>query len=275
MRFADLHLHSIYSDATYTPLELIKKAKSMDLACISLVDHDTIRGIKPTQELARLQDIELIPGIELSSEYEGLEIHILGYFINDENPRLLEKLAFLKKNRIERAYKILRRLEDLGIKLKAETIFEFAKNGVVGRLHIARAMLKQGLIGSIKEAFDKYIGDRSPAYITDFKLNPYEAIDLIKAASGIPVLAHPYILGRDELIGDFAKAGLMGLEVYYPEHTKEMIQRYLGFAKEYGLLLTGGSDCHGEAKPQVRIGSIKIPYALVEELKLAKENILR
>lgn len=275
MKFADLHLHTIYSDSTYTPFTLAKKAKSAGLSCIAVVDHDTVDGLSPTQEALEPEGIELVSGIELSSDYNGLEIHILGYLFDPKNIKLLEKLDFLKGNRVERVYKILKRLKGMGVELAPEPIFEFSRDGVVGRLHIARAMVKQGLVNTIKEAFDKYIGDRSPAYLADFKLSPYEAIDLIKSASGIPVLAHPYILGNDALIGEFAKAGLAGLEVYYPEHSKSMIQRYLGFAKKYGLLLTGGSDCHGDAKPEERIGSIKIPYDLVEELKLAKESMLR
>ena len=130
--------------------------------------------------------------------------------------------------------------------------------------------MKAGLVGSIAEAFRRYIGDKCPAYVCNFRFSPSEAIKLIRDVGGIPVLAHPYTLNRDELIPEFVDCGLMGLEVYYSEHTQGMINLYLALAKEYNLLVTGGSDCHGNAKPEVKIGSVKIPYELVEKLKEAK-----
>lgn len=272
MKFADLHLHTIFSDSTYTPQELIEEASKTGLSCIAVVDHDSVAGIEPTLEYARIKDIELIPGIELSTEYDGLEIHILGYLIDCAQEDLKEKLAFLKRNRIERIYKIADKLKDIGVRLNPQDVFAMANRGTVGRLHIARVMVKDGCVGSTGEAFQKYIGDKCPAYVCGFKFSPEEAIKLIKDIGGIPVLAHPYSLNRDELIPQFINAGLKGLEAYYPEHTPSMTQSYLKLAKKYNLLVTGGSDCHGLAKPEVRIGSLKIPYDLVEKLKLAKEN---
>jgi hypothetical protein len=273
MKFADLHLHTLFSDSTYTPEELVKETKKAGLSCIALTDHDTAAGIEPTQEAARGKDIELLPGVELTSEYDGLEIHILGYLINYRDKELIERLDFLKKNRVERAYKILDKLKNIGMELNPEEVFAIAKLGTVGRLHIARAMLKKGFVGSISEAFYKYIGDKCPAYICGFKLSPSEAIKLIREADGIPVLAHPYSMNRNELIPEFVAEGLMGLEVYYPEHTQSMVNFYLNLAQKYNLLVTGGSDCHGSAKPEVKIGSVKLPYDLVEKLKLAKEKL--
>jgi predicted metal-dependent phosphoesterase TrpH len=263
----------MFSDGTYTPEELIREALSAGLSSVAVVDHDTVDGIEPTIEIARAKDIEVLPGIELTSEYEGLEIHILGYLLDYKNKDLREKLDFLKQNRIQRIYRIVDKLKDIGIKLEAQAVFDIAKEGTVGRLHIARAMVKENLVSSISEAFRKYIGDKCPAYVCGFRFSPNEAISLIKKMAGIPVLAHPYSLHRNELIPVFSDAGLMGLEVYYPEHTKSMVNLYLGLAKKYNLLVTGGSDCHGDAKPEARIGSLKIPYSLVEQLKDAKERI--
>ncbi|MBU1726329.1 MAG: PHP domain-containing protein [Candidatus Omnitrophica bacterium] len=273
MKFADLHLHTVFSDGTYTPSGLIKAASEAGLSAISVVDHDTVAGLEPCIEIGMPRGIEVLPGIELTSEYEGLEIHILGYLIDYRNNNLIKQLAILKETRIKRIYEIAAKLKELGVILKPQTVFDLAKEGTVGRLHVARAMLQEKLVGSIYEAFQKYIGDRSPAYVLGFRLSPLEAVKLIKNAGGIPVLAHPYSLRNDDLIPKFAEFGIMGLEIFYPEHSQGMINLYLDIAKKYELLVTGGSDCHGDAKPDVKIGSIKLPYELVESLKKAKERL--
>lgn len=274
MKFADLHLHSLFSDGTYTCEELIRESIRAGLSAIALVDHDTVDGIGHTLTIARMNNIEVLPGIELTAEYNGLEIHILGYLIDYKDEGLRERLDFLRKNRIERAYKIIEKLKAMGINLKVEAVFDIAKQGTVGRLHIARAMLKEGIINSIPEAFGKYIGDKAPAYVCHFKFTPLEAINLIKRIGGIPVLAHPYVNACDELIPEFVNYGIMGLEVYYPEHGPTLERKYLQLAEKYNLLVTGGSDCHGNAKPGVKIGSVKIPYELVDKLKEAKQGLL-
>jgi len=271
-KFADLHLHTNFSDGTYTPQELVLKSIKCGLSAIAIVDHDTICAIVPALEAAKEKNIEVLSGIEFSSEHETKEVHILGYLIDYNNSALLEKLDFLKKIRIQRVYKIIEKLKSLGVILSPEAVFEIAKGGTVGRLHIARAMLKEGLISSLAEAFQKYIGDKCPAYVLGFKFSVKEAIELIKKSGGIPVLAHPYVLNNDELILQFIEDGLMGLEIYYPEHSQSMVNFYLKLAKKHNLLITGGSDCHGAAKPEVKIGSIKIPYELVEKLKQEKEK---
>jgi 3',5'-nucleoside bisphosphate phosphatase len=266
-RFADLHLHTAYSDGTYTPEELISESFKCGLSAISVVDHDTVEGLTFVNQAAEIKGIEVIPGIELSAEYEGLEIHILGYFINHEDRKLIERLDNLKKNRIDRVYKIVEKLKDMGVTLDPKAVFDLSKQGTVGRLHIARAMVAEGKVNSVFEAFRKYIGDRSPAYVLGFKFSPQEAIKLIKDSGGLPVLAHPYSINNDDYIIKFIEFGLMGLEVYYPEHSQSMINFYKNLAIKYNLFATGGSDCHGKAKPEVRIGCMKIPYELVERMK--------
>ncbi|MBI4707018.1 MAG: PHP domain-containing protein [Candidatus Omnitrophica bacterium] len=271
--FADLHLHTIFSDGTYTPEQLVSKAKSKGLSAIAAVDHDTVSGIQPCIEAGKGCGIEVIPGIELSAEYNGLEVHILGYFFDYKSDALIEKVEFLRKNRIERIYKIVDKLKEMGVNLDPESVFSIAKGGTVGRLHVARAMVKHGVVGSVYEAFQKYIGDKRAAFVLGFKFSPRQAVELIKNSGGIPVLAHPYSLNNDGLIPEFVEAGIMGLEVHYPEHSQSMVNFYLELAKKYNLLVTGGSDCHGEAKPREMIGSIKISYELVEKLKQAKNNL--
>ena len=273
MKFADLHLHTVFSDGTYTPQQLISESARVSLSAVAITDHDTVDGIPPAIEMAEKKNVEILAGIELTAEYEGIEIHILGYLIDYKARGLLEKLETLKKNRIERIYKMVDRLKGMGLTLSPQTIFDLSKEGTVGRLHVARAMVKERLVSSVPEAFQKYIGDKSPAYILGFRFSPAEAIELIKDAGGIPVLAHPYSLNNDEIILKFIDSGLMGLEVYYPEHSQAMINFYLDLAKKHNLLVTGGSDCHGNAKPGVKMGSIKIPYDLVERLKESKDKL--
>lgn len=274
MRLADLHLHTVFSDGSYTPEELIDKAFLKGLSTVSVVDHDTVSGIERTFQAGNSKGIEVLPGIELTAEYENSEVHILGYLIDYKLKDLLEKLDCLSKTRQERIYKITEKLKKLGVNLEPESVFDVVKQGNPGRLHIARAMVAEGLVKSTAEAFHKYIGDKCAAYVSGFKLSPSEGINLIKSAGGIPVLAHPYSLNRDELIPKFVDSGLMGLEVYYPEHTQSMVNFYLKLAKKYNLLVTGGSDCHGKAKPEIKIGLVKIPYELVEKLKSVKQGLI-
>lgn len=273
MKVADLHLHTNASDGTYTPEEVVLKSKKAGLSAISIVDHDTVDALDTALEIAKTEEIEIIPGIELSAECDGKEIHILGYLIDHRNKDLTGKIKILKTNRIDRVHKITEKLKDLGVMLDPKIVFDIAQGGNISRLHIARALVRVGAVGTTGEAFQRYIGDSSPAYVLGFKMRPEEAISLIKNAGGIPVLAHPYSLHSDEITLKLIGLGIMGLEIYYPEHSQGMINFYLDLAKKYNLLITGGSDCHGTAKPEVRIGSIKIPYALIEELKKAKEKL--
>lgn len=273
MKFADLHLHTYFSDGTYSPEEIVSKSHKAGLSAIAVVDHDTVEGINPVLMAAAKSEVEVIPGIELSAEDDGSEIHILGYFVDYESKDFLKNLDLLKKNRIERIHKIVKKLNDLGVDLNPQDVLDIAKNGTAGRLHIARAMVKAGAVGSTAEAFQKYIGDKGPGYVCGFRFNPREAIKLIKNVGGVPVLAHPYTLNNDELIPKYVDYGIMGLEVYYPEHSQSMVNFYLRLAQKYNLLVTGGSDCHGSAKPEVRIGSVKVPYELVEKLKEAKGRL--
>ncbi|MFH0827217.1 MAG: PHP domain-containing protein [Candidatus Omnitrophota bacterium] len=274
MKFADLHLHTHYSDGTYAPGQLVRESRKVGLSAIAVVDHDTVEGILPVIQAAQGEDLEVLPGIELSAEHEDAEVHILGYLLDYQNKELRMRLDILKNNRLERIYKITDKLKAAGVRLNPEAVFDVAGKGTVGRLHVARAMVQEGLVENVFEAFQKYIGDRGPAYVLGFKFSPQEAIQLIIDSGGIPVLAHPYTIRDDDMIFKFIEYGLMGLEVYYPEHSQSMINFYLELAKNNNLLVTGGSDCHGNAKSEVKIGSMRIPYELVENLRQAKEKRL-
>lgn len=274
MNYADLHMHTLASDGTYPAGRIVTESIKAGLSCIAITDHDTVDSIAPAMESARGQDIEVIPAVEFTCEFNGSEVHILGYLIDYKDAGLLSQLATLRKNRIERIYKIVDKLKAVGVELDPESVFRLSSgSGTIGRLHVARAMVKEAKVGSIYEAFQRYIGDAGPAYVLGFRLSPVEVIRMITDAGGIPVLAHPYLLKSEDLIPEFIRYGIRGLEIYYPEHSQSMINYYLGIAREQGLLVTGGSDFHGSAKPDVKIGSIKIPYELVQKLKEAKQNL--
>lgn len=271
MKYADLHTHTYFSDGTLSPVDLIQACRRARLAAVSIVDHDTLEGLAQAEEEAGAAHIELIPGIELSAEFDQREIHVLGYFIDRHNEALARQLLVLKKNRIERIYKIIEKLEALGVRLSAETVFAVAGGaGTVGRMHVARALVRDKHVKSVTEAFAKYIGDKGPAYVLGFRFSPRESIDLIKQAGGIPVIAHPYLIRNDEVIPELVKHGLMGVEVYYPEHSQSQMNYYRGLAEEYNLLITGGSDYHGTAKPGVKLNCMKLSYEYVRKLKEAR-----
>ncbi|RJP29785.1 MAG: PHP domain-containing protein [Candidatus Omnitrophota bacterium] len=272
MKFVDLHLHSFFSDGTCSPQELVLQAKEAGVSAISVVDHDTVSAVSLVADEANKYDIEVVPGIELSADYNGSEVHILGYLIDHQAKDFLDELELLKKSRIKRIYMMLDKLNTLGVNLSPDSVFAVAGSGTISRLHIARAMLNEGFITSIQEAFQKYIGDKGPAYVSSFRLGPKEAIGLIKRVGGLAVIAHPYILASDKPILEFIEFGLDGIEIFYPEHSQSMIKHYLKLAEEYNLLATGGSDFHGSAKPEVKIGCVKIPYHIVQDMRDYKKE---
>jgi len=272
MKYADLHLHTSYSDGTYTVEELLAKAKKAGLSCISVVDHDTTQAVPLAREKGKHLGIEVLSGVELTCAYAGREVHILGYLINERDSALIKKLRQIRQVRKKRIYQMLEKLKKMQIEVLPEEVFSLAHSQSVGRLHLARVLAKKGYASSITDAFSRFIGDDCPAYVCGFKLSIPEAIAIIQKTGGIPVLAHPYTLGNDELIFKFIDFGIKGLEVFYPEHTKEKVSTYKNIALKYNLLVTGGSDCHGKAKPAVLIGKVKIPYTLVQKLKQAQDN---
>lgn len=267
-RLADLHIHTHYSDSNSSPQEVIDHAVKAGLSCIAITDHDTLAGIKPTQDAAQSHGIEVIPGIELSSEVQGKDIHVLGYFIDDTQGPIRDILTEMQKARVERIARMIEKLKVCQIDdITLEEVTCRPRSGAVGRPHLAAVLLEKGWVGSIREAFDKYLAEGGVAYVQKFKQSPYEAIRLIEESGGVAVLAHPMLTQVDELIPGLAKAGLRGLEVYYPNCSAKVIQYYEGLAKKNGLIATGGSDAHGDLKKHTYVGKVKIPYNLVEALK--------
>lgn len=269
-RPADLHIHTNFSDSTQSPEEVVDQAHEQGLGCIAITDHDTMDGIEPAVEAAKKYALEIIPGIELSSEADGKDIHILGYFIDYKNENFARKIRNMQNARVERMREMIGKLKGLGIdNITLDEVCERAESNSVGRPHLAAVMLEKGCVTSIKKAFDQYLADDAPAYVSKYKQSPYEAIDLIRSAGGIAVLAHPMLTGVDEMIPGLVEAGLHGLEVYYPNRSDDVIRFYEGLAEKYQLIATGGSDAHGDVKKHTFIGKIKIPYSVVEQLKKA------
>ena len=267
-KFADLHIHTHYSDSTSSPQEVVEQSLAAGLSCIAITDHDTIDGIRPIMEIASQHDLEIISGLELSTEMNGKDIHILGYGFDYENREFQDQLKKMQDVRVERMEEMIVKLKKFGIdNIQLEEVCSLAKSQAVGRPHLARVLIEKGWVSNYRAAFDKYLAEGAAAYVPKFKQTPFEAIQLIKKVGGIAVLAHPMITSVDELIPGFAREGLEGLEVYYSNTTDTFIEFYEGIARKNSLLLTGGSDAHGQAKRHTYVGRRNIPYELVEKMK--------
>jgi predicted metal-dependent phosphoesterase TrpH len=265
---ADLHIHSTTSDGRLTPAEVVKEAAKKGLRFIALTDHDTIEGIAPALAAAKsFPDLRLIPGVEISTDIPAGEVHVLGYFFDYTSRELLEKLEQFRNSRLNRAKGMVAKLDKLGIHLDWQQVEQIAGSSVMGRPHIAQAMLEKGYIDSFKQAFTDYIGRDGPAYVEREKVTPAEAVALIIKARGLAVLAHPFTAGAPEAMTIALKsAGLVGIEAYYDGYSDEEIEQLVSLAKKHNLITTGGSDFHGLDSTETAIGGIDLPLASVEEL---------
>jgi len=267
----DLHTHTSASDGILSPEELVDRAFQLGLTGIAVTDHDTVSGL--AQAMDRQQkykgSLEVIPGIEMNAEKEDCEVHILGYFIDYLDSRLHARLEELKTSRLNRAHEMVRKLRSMGYNITFEQISQIAQNDLIARPHIAQALVQNNNVFSIREAFDKLIGRGRPAYVPRYKFLPQEALNLIKAAGGIAVIAHPGLIKNQSLIQEVIAAGIQGIEVYYPDHTPEQIKKYEKIAEKHGLLVTGGSDYHGLNREMndPRLGSCGISTEQMEKIK--------
>jgi len=264
----DLHLHTTASDGSLSPGQVVELAANLGLNAIAISDHDTVEGIQEALAFAERLDARVIPAVELSSRYNSRDIHILGFFI-DYKSRVLDKaLSSLRKARIERAEKIVVCLQGEGLDITFEEVLEVAGGASVGRPHIARALLKNNQVSRISEAFVKYLKRGSLCYIDKFVYSPSQAISLIHEVGGVAVFAHPGLAGLDEHIPEFVAMGLDGIEAYHIEHTPDVVKHYLQIAYDYGLVVTGGSDCHGPLSTHgLRLGTIYVPDKTLVQLE--------
>lgn len=267
MKTADLHVHTFYSDGTDSPERVAELAKEAGLSAIALTDHDNTEALALAQPAAQRVGLELIPGIEMSASMDGLEVHILGLFINFSHQPLVEHLKVQQQRRVHRVHEMTKRLAAVGVRIEAEEVLQLAGVGTVGRPHVARILLKRGYVSSLPEAFERYLGPKNPGFVPGSTVAPAAIIRLIRDAGGVPVLAHPIFLKRDALIDDFTRDGLAGLEVYHSSHTPEQVRQYEMVADRLKLLPTGGSDYHGASKEGLPIGAVKIPYEYVDALR--------
>jgi len=272
MKFADLHLHTQFSDGTFTPEELVLYAQKSGLACIAVTDHDTVEACVRAAAACAAVRMEFIPGAELTAEHEDIEVHVLGYFLDTENRALLGRIAQFQTVRQQRIYEMVAALNKLGVPLKVEAVFALANCKSPGRPHVARALVKEQLIGSLDEAFERYLKKGRPAWVPKTKMSALESVELIHQAGGLAVMAHPGLNRSDEIIPALVEAGLDGIECFHTKHSTVMSERYLEIAERHHLLVTGGSDCHGFSKNKPLIGTVKLPYEHVERLHAARQN---
>ncbi|OPX30591.1 MAG: hypothetical protein B1H08_01200 [Candidatus Omnitrophica bacterium 4484_171] len=265
--YADLHIHSIYSDSSLSLENVFQEAKNAGLKCISLTDHDTIRGIKDARMISVSYGIELISGIEFSAQHGDREVHILGYMIDDDSKKINDVVSELKMVRMDRIRKMSLKLSSLGLKIEKDDLDNIIKDAVPTRLHLALCMVKKGYSNSIRDAFKKYLSYGKPAYVSRFRYSVKESIGILKKSKGVVFLAHPHLLPIKEWIHDFVDWGIDGIEVMYPGYSPEVTDKFSKIASRYNLLKSGGSDSHGIYKDFTAIGNTRIPYEWVRKIK--------
>ena len=266
---ADLHVHTNYSDGSFSPAEVLELAVGIGLTHIAITDHDSVDGVPQAVAAAQGGPVEVVSGVEVSARMAHPEIHIIGLFIVPGRGTLCKFLRERLDERRARIHTMTSKLRDLGLALTPEDVFAVASNGAPGRIHVAEALVRKGQVGSLQEAFYRYIGDNGPAYVARQVISPREAAEHIRSAGGVPILAHPGLSNCDELIPALVDSGIMGLEVYYPAQTSAEEEFYLRIAEKHGLLVSGGSDCHGRFKNEVMMGKVRIASERVERLREA------
>lgn len=270
----DLHSHTTASDGTLTPRELVQEAARRGLRVLAITDHDSTDGLpEAIEEAQRHPSLEIVPGIEINTDVNETEIHVLGYFIDYKAEWLQALLGELREGRLQRVHRMADRLATLGMPIDPQEVFALVKEGAAGRPHVAQVMVTRGYVKSVRDAFSKYLHAGGPAYVPHKKVSPPEAIAIIRQALGVAVLAHPGLMNRDEMIPELVEAGLVGIECYYPEHSATQVAHYLRMADLHGLVATGGSDFHGpRVGPASTLGTPGIPLELYQALRARAER---
>jgi len=267
----DLHIHSTASDGVLAPEEMVAHAVRRGLRMISLTDHDTVAGVLPAMRATQATDLVVIPGVEISSEVTGRQVHILGYWIDPEDSQLLDRLALRQEARRARAERIVTLLHEHGLDgIRISDVLARSRGGSVGRMHIGAAMVDAGYVDSIKEAFDLWLEEGRPCFVRKAVPEPAEAIRWIREAGGVAVLAHPCLSAIDDLIPWLVSLGLGGIEAYHAECPPEDAERYTRLARRLGVIVTGGSDFHGVGRTENRLGVCVVPDWVADELVAAR-----
>ncbi|NMA33801.1 MAG: PHP domain-containing protein [Clostridiaceae bacterium] len=283
-RYVDLHTHSTASDGSMTPAELVRHAYESGLSAVALTDHDTVAGVEEALEEGARTGIEVIAGVEISVSLSGWgmkfenEMHLLGYFFDGGYEPILTTLEELRRRREQRNPRVIEKLNEMGFDITMEEVAAKAPGDVVGRGHIAKVLMEKGYTASIDEGFERFLAAGKPAYVSKEKLTPEQGIAVILQSGGVPVLAHPVLMGlqREQLMVVLKRlkaAGLRGIEALYSENSPEQTREMLELAEKTGLRVTGGSDFHGSIKPDIKIGvgrgDLRVPECLLKILREA------
>jgi len=272
----DLHTHSTASDGTFSPAEVVRMAFEAGLEAVALTDHDTAAGLPEAVAAGRALGIEVVPGCELSVVSETGFMHIVGLFLPETPKGLTQALEYLREKRHSRNIRIVEKMRAIGLDVNYDEVIEFAQGESVGRPHLAGILLQKGYVSSIQQAFDEYLGQGGKAYLPKDKFTPDVALAALKGEGATVILAHPYSLelegaALEAKLRELQDLGLDGMECHYPEHTPEMTASYLELTRKLDLLVSGGSDFHGQAKPEISLGvgrgDLFIPYSVLQAIK--------
>ncbi len=273
----DLHTHSTASDGVLPPADLVRAAREHGVGVLALTDHDTTDGVAEALDAGRAYRVDVIPGVEINTDVDAYEVHVLGYFIDHTQQEFQRFLGRMRAGRVERAERMVERLCALGVRVEWARVRAIAGTSAVGRPHVARALVEAGRVGSVQEAFERFLSRSGPAYVPRTRLLPEEAVETIRSAGGVPVLAHPGWEASGpviERVPALVARGLCGIEVYYPDHTPAMVSAYLDVVRRYGLIATGGTDFHGGGiATRVALGSVPVPAEAVAALRARWESL--
>jgi predicted metal-dependent phosphoesterase TrpH len=264
----DLHSHTVFSDGLFTPEELVAEADRLKLRAVAITDHDAVGGVDRALAAGRQLQLEVVPGVEMSCNTNSVDVHMLAYYIDYQNQAVQDFFELVRRKRAERAEKMVKKLHELGVKIGLDRVRELAQGAATGRPHVAQALVEAGAVKTVDEAFNRYIAYEGPAYFPKMQLSPREAIDFIHKYGGVAVVAHPGTYHKDGALYSAISAGVDGIEVWHPDHGDRNVDHYREVATKNGLLMTGGSDCHGGRKQgKVYLGSITVPYSCLQAVK--------
>ena len=268
-KLCDLHIHSTFSDSDEAVEDIVKKAYDKNLSCIALTDHDTVDGLSHARKCCQKQGIEFVDGIEITAEHKGIEIHVLGYFIDAKNTVLQQELNKIRTLRTERILAMADKLNDLGVPVDKDELLSQIGASLPTRLHLGVYLINKGVVKDIRQVFKKYLSPKCEAYIARVRYTAREAIDAIHQAGGFACLAHPHLLRDQSLVEEIIRYGMDGIEVVYPGFSKNTILFYETMANKFGLFKVGGSDAHGSYKTHTCVGEVSIPYDWLDQMHKA------